>query len=72
MPYQPGYEGWEVFDSLPREVRDAHNIVWTGYPRYSNQYRTSHLMRRVSPEDARAIVELDGGKHMLAADDVGL
>ena len=71
MPYQPGYEGWEVFDSLPRDVRDAHNVVWSGYPHYTNQFRYATGMRDISIADAKAIVELDGGKHTLAASDIG-
>ena len=69
-PYMPGYEGWAVFDSLPKEVKAAHDVVWTGYPHYTNQFRTNLQMVNLSLDDARAIVELDGGKHLLAASDI--
>jgi hypothetical protein len=59
--YQPGYERWEQFDNLPEEVRQAHNIVWTGYV-WNLDY--------ISTEDAKAIIELDRGKHMLEFSDV--
>lgn len=59
-PYQSGYEHLEVFDNLPREQRDAHNVVWIGG------------MRNIPDADAKAITDLDGGKMMLAASDVGM
>jgi hypothetical protein len=58
--YQKGFEVWEVFDNLPRAQRDAHNVVWIGG------------MRNIPDADAKAITDLDGGKMMLAADDVGM
>lgn len=54
--YQNGYSAWEEFDSLPKVVREAHNIVWTGY--VWNLYK-------LSEDDAAAIVELDQCKYML-------
>ena len=60
--YQNGYSAWESFDSLPKEVREAHNIVWTGY---------TYALAKLSKEDAQAIVELDAGKYMLTLEDVG-
>lgn len=54
--YQNGYSAWEKFDSLPKAVREAHNIVWTGYV---------WNLCRLSEEDAAAIVELDQGKYTL-------
>ena len=58
--YQKGFEVWEVFDNLPREQRDAHNVVWTAG------------MRNIPDADAKAITDLDGGKMMLAASDIGM
>jgi hypothetical protein len=69
-PYMPGYEGWEVFDNLPSEIREAHNIVWTGNPHYTNQFRTNLCMRSLDKDTAQVIVELDGGRYMLAASDI--
>lgn len=54
--YQNGYSAWEEFDNLPKVVREAHNIVWTGYV---------WRLCRLSEDDAAAIVELDQGKYML-------
>ena len=70
--YQKGYEGWEVFDNLPREQRDAHNVVWSGYPHYTNQFRYATGMQNIPDADAKAITDLDGGKMMLAASDIGM
>lgn len=70
--YRPGYEGWEAFDNLPKIVKDAHNIVWTGYPRYTNQHRDRLYMVTIREDDAKVIVELDGGAHMLDGRDIGI
>lgn len=68
--YMPGYEAWEVFDALPIEVKMAHDIVWTGYPRYTNQFRTNIIITNITMDDAKAIIELDGGRHTLSASDI--
>lgn len=70
--YQPGYEAWEVFDNLPKAIREAHNIVWTGYAQFTNQHRNRLNMISISNEDARAVIELDGGAHMLDGRDIGI
>ncbi len=70
--YRPGYEAWEIFDSLPKVVRDAHNIVWTGCPRFTNQHRERLNMITIREDDARAIIELDNGAHMLDGRDIGI
>lgn len=71
-PYYPGYEAWELFDALPSEVKKAHDIVWTGYPRFSNQFeRRWSTESYVSTADAKAIIELDGGKYTLSPEDLG-
>ncbi len=69
-PYYPGYEGWETFDALLAEVRAAHNVVWSGRPVYTNQFRTNTCLNKITPEEAAIILELDAGKHMLAAKDL--
>lgn len=70
--YQPGYEGWALFDAFPKVVKDAHNIVWTGYPRFINQHRSRLSMVTINEDDARAIIELDNGAYMLDGRDVGI
>lgn len=70
-PYMPGYEGWEVFDNLPTEIRRAHDVVWTGNPHYTNQFRQRLCMNSITPSDAATILELDNGRYMLAASDLG-
>jgi hypothetical protein len=69
-PYRHGYEGWEVFDALPIEVKQAHDIVWTGNPHYTNQYRQRLFMDNISMNEALAIIELDEGKYMLARKEI--
>ena len=54
--YQAGYKAWEEFDNLPKDIREAHNIVWTGYV---------WNLSRLSKDDAETIVDLDQGKYML-------
>lgn len=69
-PYRNGYEGWSEFDNLPANIREAHNVVWTGHPHYTNQHHERTFMAKISPEDALAIVELDGSKNMLSSDEL--
>jgi hypothetical protein len=54
--YQNGYSDWEKFDRLPKAVREAHNIVWTGYV---------WNLRNLTKKDAETIIERDQGKYML-------
>jgi hypothetical protein len=71
-PYYPGYEAWELYDALPTEVKRAHDVVWTGYSRFPNQFeRRWSTESYISPADAKVILELDAGKHTLSSEDLG-
>ena len=68
-PYYPGYEGWEHFDALPSDIKQAHHTVWTG-PIFTEGYgnnrnRYNSVNDRVSHQDATAIADLDGGRMTL-------